>query len=666
MDLNLPPGESMSGTASANGSVTGNAGRRKRKNTTSMTAIACTNCQRAKAKCDGTQPVCGRCSSRHTPRECRYDLHIKTQKQDMIQKIHQLQNDYSCVEQIIRALSTGEKGEDIINRLRNGQSYQSIAESLGSSPPGSLAAIAELSPSGQRNFSMAINDYDKDVIMERRTSAGPVKEVAWTTITSDQTLISHLLTLYFTWVHPVHMLFSRPHFMASFVNHDNIYCTSALVNAICAMACHLFDKSPDERFETEVHPQDLRRKFMLEARTLVKDMPTEKLAVVQTYAVMFLVDLSSGKGANSASYIRLAADAIDQRVESGYSSQAAEMTKWGIYALSVDWAQFTFQVPTLFQIPASLKLPNYSFNQDTSPWQLYRHLSDISNPEQPSYTIHSSSAHAKLLRTIHDTLALFYHGHEATVSAKDVLMQYVRYIEWKDDLPDEIAMGDDSVSALPHVMAIHVQYQTALIQLFRPLLEFPGLTREGFEHVRSLTMGFAWKGLEILKTYKELYTCRYEQPLQAFCLPHICDVIIRFDSSPLAERTGVVRTGLSLLKEASDGRGAYSVCRPLQEAFRKAAVSYGIPLPDDIDDLMQIDPIQDDPDAIINATTRLSYSQPIFQAIRCMSPTFGEDFEHEWRKFAEGELGSRRSHDSADTHSSTDGDVMKIDSILSS
>ena len=262
-------------------------------------------------------------------------MHIKTQKHDMIQKIHQLENDYSCVEQIIRALSSGEKGEDIIDRLRNGQSYQSIADSLDPSPPGSFASIAKLSPSSQRNFSLAINDYDKDVKMERKMPAGPIHGGTWTTITPDETLIRHLFKLYFTWVHPVHMLFSRPHFMASFDNHDKVYCTSALVNAICAMACHLFVNNPDEDFPYALDPTDLMEKFLLEARTLAQELPAEKLAVVQTYAVMFLVDLSSGKGANSASYIRLAADAIDQRIESGYSSQAAEMTKWGIYSLSV-------------------------------------------------------------------------------------------------------------------------------------------------------------------------------------------------------------------------------------------------------------------------------------------------------------------------------------------
>lgn len=119
-----------------------------------------------------------------------------------------------------------------------------------------------------------------------------------------------------------------------------------------------------------------------------------------------------------------------------------------------DWAQFTFQVPTLFQVPASLDLPNFSISQDTESWRLYRHLGDKSQPEQHSFTTCVSAAHAKLLRIIHDTLALFYHGHEASASARDLMVQYERYVVWKDNLPDEIAMADETTRQVPHVIAI--------------------------------------------------------------------------------------------------------------------------------------------------------------------------------------------------------------------
>lgn len=250
----------------------------------------------------------------------------------MIQRIHQLENNYSYVEQIIRALSSDGHGPEIIDRLRKGQSYESIAENLGNS---SLGNLADLSPSSQNNLSLAIKEFDKDASVERGSSSGPLQGVRWTTVTSDEALIIHLLTLYFTWVHPVHMLFSKPHFLASYNNHVDVYCTAALVNAICAMACRLFDTAPNEHFQPSLDSAELCDKFMQEARSLVQHGPIGKLAIVQTYAVMFLVELSSGKGGHSTSYIRLAADAIDQRIEAGYSTQAAEMTRWGIYALSV-------------------------------------------------------------------------------------------------------------------------------------------------------------------------------------------------------------------------------------------------------------------------------------------------------------------------------------------
>ena len=168
----------------------------------------------------------------------------------------------------------------------------------------------------------------------------------------------------------------------------------------------------------------------------------------------------------------------------------------------------------------------------------------------------------------------------------------------------------------------------------------------------------------MLKKYKEIYTCRYQQPLQAYALVHICDALIRFDLFLPAERIEVVRIGLQILNEAAGGRGGYTVCRPLQEAFRKVAVECNIPLPEEIDDLMQCNPIIENPDAIINATTRLSYTQPVFQAIRSMSPTFGDEFAEGWRNFAEGDASRGRS-ESDDTHNISDVDVMKIDSILS-
>jgi len=61
----------------------------------------------------------------------------------------------------------------------------------------------------------------------------------WTAVTSDAAILEHLFRLYFTWVHPVHTLFNEHRFADSYRRHSEDYCSPVLVNALCAMACHL-------------------------------------------------------------------------------------------------------------------------------------------------------------------------------------------------------------------------------------------------------------------------------------------------------------------------------------------------------------------------------------------------------------------------------------------
>lgn len=56
-------------------------------------------------------------------------------------------------------------------------------------------------------------------------------------------------------------------------------------------------------------------------------------AMLQTFAVMFLVELGHGQGARASSYIRLAGDAMNSLRDKTYSTEAMEVTKWGVYAL---------------------------------------------------------------------------------------------------------------------------------------------------------------------------------------------------------------------------------------------------------------------------------------------------------------------------------------------
>ena len=262
--------------------------------------------------------------------ECHYELHTKTLKRVMIREITELREKNTWVELILKAIQTSEGGQ-ILKRLKNGETYQAISQSLERPP---FPGFASLSPKSQLQITKAIAEFGMDLAGER--NAGDlVDRHGWTNVTHDADLIDHLLALYFTWIHPVYMIFSENHFMASFKNRSDLYCTKALVSAILAMACHLFDIGDDASAWPGVDAEYLRLRFLDEARTLLPQDERPKMTTIQTLALIFLGELGSGQGSRATHYIRLAADSMNTRLEHHYSTEAMEITRWGIYSLNV-------------------------------------------------------------------------------------------------------------------------------------------------------------------------------------------------------------------------------------------------------------------------------------------------------------------------------------------
>jgi hypothetical protein len=183
---------------------------------------------------------------------------------------------------ILCALSADKNVPEILRRLKNGDPYDSIAEWLIVSE-GSGVTSPALS-----NHSVA---YSSDQEMDGTAD--------WTSVVGDPSILDHLFRLYFAWVHPVHTLFSEGHFVNSFRNKTNTYCSSVLVNAICAMACHLNEDADLDESE------ELSRR-LLDAVGAEIDPQDGTLSTVQAFAVMFLVDCARGNSLKASSYLRVA------------------------------------------------------------------------------------------------------------------------------------------------------------------------------------------------------------------------------------------------------------------------------------------------------------------------------------------------------------------------
>lgn len=229
------------------------------------------------------------------------------------------------IEQIMRSLKDNKQGSEIIRRLKRGESHKDIAEWLGRPLVGPANAPA-LSPTTECSISEVIEQYHQELVDNRDSRY-------WTNVTQDVQLIEHLVTLYFTWIHPMHMVMNEEHFISSFRQCSDVYCSFALVSAICAMSCHLLHhiNSDDDQMRAAVDL--LRNRFMDETRNVMKDVNDQKTTTVQTHAIMYLEEFASGHGLIASSHLRFAVESLLAKEEFEQSGGSESVTTLGIMSL---------------------------------------------------------------------------------------------------------------------------------------------------------------------------------------------------------------------------------------------------------------------------------------------------------------------------------------------
>lgn len=147
-------------------------------------------------------------------------------------------------------------------------------------PPGSeLHESASVAAEASGSFSEAI----------------PVRR--WTQVTEDDSLISHLLTMYFTWHYPFFTILAKDVFYRDYVRGiSSPYCSPLLVNAMLALGCHF--SAWQGAF---ADPQDIATAgdhFFKEAKRLVlenDEHENAKLCTVQAFALMSVREAGCGR-----------------------------------------------------------------------------------------------------------------------------------------------------------------------------------------------------------------------------------------------------------------------------------------------------------------------------------------------------------------------------------
>ena len=250
----------------------------------------------------------------------------------LVKETKEAQDESEWQRVILDILGNNGHDHEIVKRLKSGESHQSIADWLIREP--SIERHLYIVPRAQRDLVSVTKRVEEYYGGREELAARSSPGYCWTNVNPSPTLITHLFDLYFTWVHPVHMLFSEQDFMDSFHRNDTSYCSSALVNAICAMACHLLDGGLDSNDLNRGDAVALREGYMSAARAHLPADPYLSATATQAFAVMYLVDLSSGRARAATAYLRCAADSL-RAVDGGrQTKEALELSGWGIQTLN--------------------------------------------------------------------------------------------------------------------------------------------------------------------------------------------------------------------------------------------------------------------------------------------------------------------------------------------
>jgi hypothetical protein len=290
----------------------------------------------------------------------------------MRSEIEQLRREQQASQRILDALLSNNNSSDVIRQLRNGEALEHIMEGVKSSSISAsngphihypldstestlkIAGSSSVDSSSQEDHIHSQRNRGQHIILgDQFDSSEPLQHHGptynselWTSVTSDQALVEHLLALYFCWEYPICATVSQEHFMDDFRKGRRRYCSSLLVNALSALASRFSDQPGIKRAGGSNAGDDF---FEEAGRLLNEENDYHELTTIQALGVMSIREASCGRIRQS---LYLSAESIRVAIEMGLNTDAPtrhddtsaeevetekavrEATFWGAFSLN--------------------------------------------------------------------------------------------------------------------------------------------------------------------------------------------------------------------------------------------------------------------------------------------------------------------------------------------
>ncbi|KAL3478133.1 hypothetical protein BJX99DRAFT_108244 [Aspergillus californicus] len=454
--------------------------QKRRKNV----GTACLACKARKLKCTGAPP-CANCSKSHL--ECTLDETADRRRRGPIKrKMDNLEDKEDLLDRVLEILreSAHRHTVHLLNLIRSNASFAEIRfyiehqlpRSEMTQTPELINVCRELE---QREPSEPLPK--RPMLDIRRPPDVPrfsVPALPWTSVTIDEGLISRLVSLWFTWIHPFCNWIDRDLFIRDMKSGSISaqYCSPFLVNIILADACAYLDQSAAGGISDSLLSK--RTEFYEEAKRLLdKEEGRISLPTVQGLGVLWMCASITGRdrqGWISRGHLAYSLREVSQASSSPSLERDADTpstvdhTKWGLFNLAMFHALIVRKPPVVGP-PESY--PS-SFRHQCSHHQWHSYTNESQSLDE--HTLCLFNALCRLNRIAYRLGPVLFSQNMASVSRSEMEGGKAEALKILTEWPDGLSscLHENNVD-VPHVLFLHMSYHTIMTTVFSFLSTHP-------------------------------------------------------------------------------------------------------------------------------------------------------------------------------------------------
>lgn len=210
-------------------------------------------------------------------------------KQDMQREINELRQKNVLSTQILDALRSNRQVPAILDLLKDQEDLGLVAN---------FAKSCRATPSGDDSSSAATENtlqgssdgISSGTVTGVKQEPSPPPDQFVHRPTTSLLLIKHLLSLYWTWIHPAYPLFNMEFFIGDYMTGAEEHSSALLVAAVCAAACDLLSPPWVTSLDSVEEVADLRQIFVAEVNIQKKLADLSSRTSLEASQVMKLVE----------------------------------------------------------------------------------------------------------------------------------------------------------------------------------------------------------------------------------------------------------------------------------------------------------------------------------------------------------------------------------------